>query len=122
MFDPCQPSASWARWRSGTRPGRSASGFMIWYACTRATAPVTRTESVAMWRTRGWLSYQAAALAFLGTALTEIDQVRVRAAFTEAREIFVRTGNPERVEEMDRCLSVPRSAGWRNRPGDHVRC
>jgi hypothetical protein len=50
-------------------------------------------QSVAMWRTRGWLFFLATALASLGRAYSPLDQEAATAAFTEAREIFTRLGN-----------------------------
>lgn len=50
-------------------------------------------ESVALWRTRGWHSYQAAALESLGRAYEQVDPVAARRAFAEAREVYLRIGD-----------------------------
>lgn len=52
-------------------------------------------ESVALWRTRGWLSFLAGALAELGKAYTETDPEAAKAAFDEARELYLRLDNAE---------------------------
>lgn len=57
-------------------------------------------ESVAVWRTRGWLSYQAAALATLGSALSELDPAAARDAYEEARQIFERMGDTRRAAAL----------------------
>jgi DNA-binding SARP family transcriptional activator len=62
-------------------------------------------ESVSMWRTRGWLSYQAAALALLGEAQAGLDPAAARAAFTEARELFDRLGHAARRDGLDERLA-----------------
>jgi tetratricopeptide (TPR) repeat protein len=62
-------------------------------------------ESVALWRTRGWLSYQAAALTTLGSALSDIDPAGAREAFEEARQIFERIGDPGRAAELTELLT-----------------
>jgi tetratricopeptide (TPR) repeat protein len=62
-------------------------------------------ESVALWRTRGWLSYQAAALATLGSALSGLDPAAAREAFEEARQLFQRSGNTGRAAELDQLLA-----------------
>jgi DNA-binding SARP family transcriptional activator/tetratricopeptide (TPR) repeat protein len=51
-------------------------------------------ESVAIWRTRGWLSFQADALTALGRAYTAVDPAAARAAFAEAAELYARLGQP----------------------------
>ncbi|GGM73028.1 BTAD domain-containing putative transcriptional regulator [Dactylosporangium sucinum] len=72
----------------------------------RPEAAVARMEeSVAMWRTRGWLSFQAAALATLGRAYGELGRaVPASAALAEARDIYARLGQPEKVRELERLL------------------
>ncbi|GIJ71925.1 AfsR/SARP family transcriptional regulator [Virgisporangium ochraceum] len=62
-------------------------------------------ESVARWRTRGWLSYQAAALTTLGSALSEVDPVAAREAFEEARQLFERIGDTGRAAELNDLLA-----------------
>ncbi|UVS78534.1 BTAD domain-containing putative transcriptional regulator [Actinokineospora sp. UTMC 2448] len=44
-------------------------------------------ESVALWRTRGWHSYHAAALESLGRAYEQVDPAAARRAFAEARAV-----------------------------------
>jgi DNA-binding SARP family transcriptional activator len=69
------------------------------------TAVTHLRESVAVWRTRGWLSYQAGALTSLGSALSELDPAAARDAFEEARQLFERIGNTGRAEELDQLLA-----------------
>ncbi|PZG21570.1 AfsR family transcriptional regulator [Micromonospora craterilacus] len=57
-------------------------------------------ESVALWRTRGWPSFQAAALTSLGQARLHSDQRAARVAFEEAHTIFVRLGNIDKAAEL----------------------
>ncbi|MEJ3745739.1 BTAD domain-containing putative transcriptional regulator [Actinomycetes bacterium KLBMP 9797] len=64
-------------------------------------AAVYLAESVALWRTRGWLSFLAEALVNLGRALTLTDPPAAKAAVDEAREIFGRLGNTARVADLD---------------------
>jgi hypothetical protein len=63
-------------------------------------------DSVAVWRTWGWLSYQAAALTHLGQAYASADADRpaARCAFTEARDIYSRLDRADRVGELTRLL------------------
>ncbi|GGK73885.1 AfsR/SARP family transcriptional regulator [Mangrovihabitans endophyticus] len=78
-----------------------------------ADAVAHLTESVTMWRTRGWLSYQAAALATLGSALAGSDPTAARKVLTESREIFARLGKHNRVKEVERlqeAAGLPSSA------------
>lgn len=63
-------------------------------------------ESVAVWRTRGWLSYQAAALTSLGRACSALDRVAAREAFEEALRIFRQLGNAERAGELTGLLAT----------------
>ncbi|GAA4704408.1 SARP family transcriptional regulator [Phytohabitans rumicis] len=49
-------------------------------------------ESVAMWRTRGWLSFLAAALVSLGRAYAAAGSPAADGAFAEAQEIATRLG------------------------------
>ncbi|GAB3458020.1 AfsR/SARP family transcriptional regulator [Actinophytocola sediminis] len=65
-------------------------------------------ESVALWRTRGWYSYQADALTNLGRAYAETDAAAARAAFEEARAILLELGDTTRAEELARLVD-PRS-------------
>jgi DNA-binding SARP family transcriptional activator len=57
-------------------------------------------ESVALWRTRGWLSFLANALAELGKAYVEIDPQLAKAAFDEARDLYVRLDNAEAAASL----------------------
>ncbi|MEE6259505.1 ATP-binding protein [Plantactinospora sonchi] len=63
-------------------------------------------ESVAIWRTRGWLSFQAAALTNLGRAHLGTDASAARSALTEARDIFRDLGDDARVGELSALLDV----------------
>ncbi|MCX4471657.1 NB-ARC domain-containing protein [Micromonospora sp. NBC_01655] len=54
-------------------------------------------ESVAMWRTRGWHSMQAAALTSLGRAYAHTEPSAARRAFEEAAAIFTRLGDTARL-------------------------
>ncbi|MBW4722172.1 AfsR/SARP family transcriptional regulator [Saccharothrix obliqua] len=56
-------------------------------------AVVHLEESVALWRTRGWHSYHAAALESLGRAYEQVDEVAARRAFADARAIYLRIGD-----------------------------
>ncbi|MEO3742598.1 tetratricopeptide repeat protein [Plantactinospora sp. B5E13] len=71
---------------------------------TRAIAHLE--ESVAIWRTRGWLSFQAAALTNLGRAYLSADAGAARSALTEAREIYLNLGDDARVGELDALLDL----------------
>ncbi|MGW5052577.1 BTAD domain-containing putative transcriptional regulator [Actinokineospora sp. NPDC004072] len=51
-------------------------------------------ESVALWRTRGWHTFLAAALDSLGRAYEQIDPAAARRAFAEARAIRAGDGPP----------------------------
>jgi len=51
------------------------------------------TESVCLWRTRGWPSFLAAALRSLGHAQVHSDPAAAQAAWTEAQDIFAKLGN-----------------------------
>jgi tetratricopeptide (TPR) repeat protein len=59
-------------------------------------------ESVALWRTRGWHSYQAKALTTLGRAYADVDPEAARAAFDEARRLFAQTGAVEQAADLAR--------------------
>ncbi|MEU6151402.1 BTAD domain-containing putative transcriptional regulator [Actinosynnema sp. NPDC047251] len=63
-------------------------------------AVVHLEESVALWRTRGWHSYHAAALESLGRAYEHVDQVAARRAFAEAREVYLRIGDTDRAARI----------------------
>ncbi|GAA1581758.1 AfsR/SARP family transcriptional regulator [Actinoplanes couchii] len=63
-------------------------------------------ESVAIWRTRGWLRFLAGTLILLGRALGDRDPVAARAALGEAEDLCVRVGDQPRADETRqlRCL------------------
>ncbi|RKR86641.1 tetratricopeptide repeat protein [Micromonospora pisi] len=67
---------------------------------TPAGAIVYLEQSVALWRTRGWHSLQAAALTNLGRAYAEVDPPAARRAFQEAYEIFDRLGKAAKAAEL----------------------
>jgi tetratricopeptide (TPR) repeat protein len=56
-------------------------------------AAVYLRESIALWRTRGWLRFLAAALALLGRALSTLDRQEARAALQEAGDLYVQAGD-----------------------------
>lgn len=57
-------------------------------------------ESVAVWRTRGWLRFLADALALLGRASAGVDPEAARAALREAGELYARAGDPGAAAEV----------------------
>ncbi|GAA3729067.1 hypothetical protein GCM10022225_08090 [Plantactinospora mayteni] len=61
-------------------------------------------ESVALWRTRGWHSYQAKALTTLGRAYAGVDPEAAHTAFDEARRLFARMGDAERAADLARLV------------------
>ncbi|MFI5952307.1 BTAD domain-containing putative transcriptional regulator [Cryptosporangium sp. NPDC051539] len=52
-------------------------------------------ESVALWRTRGWLRFQAAALVLLGRALHELGDPSAAHALREAQTLFTDAGDAD---------------------------
>ncbi len=58
-------------------------------------------ESVSLWRTRGWHSFQAATLVSLGRARLDSDPGGARAAFEQAQAIFTRLGNTDRAAGLE---------------------
>lgn len=71
----------------------------------RAGDAVARlSESVAIWRTRGWLSYEAAALTSLGRAYVDVDPGAAWKAFESARDLYCRLGRADDITELDRLL------------------
>ncbi len=72
----------------------------------RAEAVGHLRESVAVWRTRGWLSFLAAALMTLGRALADLDPPAAREAFEEARDLYGRLGDAGRGEELTQLLTA----------------
>jgi len=63
----------------------------------RAEAVDHLRESVAVWRTRGWLSFLAAALTALGRALADVDPDGAREALEEAHDLYSRLGATHQV-------------------------
>lgn len=61
-------------------------------------------ESVALWRTRGWLRFQASALALLGRALAQLDPPAAQASLTEAHRLFTQVGDLARAAETATAL------------------
>jgi tetratricopeptide (TPR) repeat protein len=57
-------------------------------------------ESVALWRTRGWHSFQASALTSLGMAYTGIDPPAARKAFKEAYALFIQLDDTPKAAEL----------------------
>jgi tetratricopeptide (TPR) repeat protein len=70
-------------------------------------------ESVRLWRTRGWPSFLATALSSLGDAYASSDEPAARAAWSEARELFARSGPDPRAEELARRLGEEVRGGQR---------
>ncbi|MET0237114.1 MAG: BTAD domain-containing putative transcriptional regulator [Kibdelosporangium sp.] len=64
------------------------------------------TESVALWRNRGWPTYLAAALTSLGKAYAGSDPLAARDAFTEAHALFIRLGNIAQASEAEQLASA----------------
>jgi len=58
-------------------------------------------QSVALWRSRGWPSFQAAALASLGRANATLNPEAAREAFQEAHQLFTRLGNLAKAAELE---------------------
>jgi tetratricopeptide (TPR) repeat protein len=56
-------------------------------------------ESVAIWRTRGWYSFHAAALVSLGRAQAPTDVHAAHRSFTEAAELYTRAGQTAAASE-----------------------
>jgi DNA-binding SARP family transcriptional activator len=77
-------------------------------------------ESVAIWRTRGWLTFHAAASATLGRALAHLDPDAACTAYEEARRLYAKTGDSANAEEMVAkadALRRNRVPGQRETPG-----
>ncbi|MEV6871633.1 BTAD domain-containing putative transcriptional regulator [Amycolatopsis sp. NPDC051128] len=58
-------------------------------------------ESVALWQSRGWHSFHAAALTSLGHAYSGVDRKAAREAFNEARALFIQLGNDAKATELE---------------------
>jgi hypothetical protein len=71
----------------------------------QADALAHLTESVRLWRTRGWPSYLAAALRTLGDAQSTTDPAAARASWTEARDLYAGLGSTREATELDARLS-----------------
>ncbi|MEJ3741928.1 BTAD domain-containing putative transcriptional regulator [Actinomycetes bacterium KLBMP 9797] len=69
-----------------------------------ARAATLLVESVAIWRTRGWLSYQAAALTALGRAYAAVDPAAARDAWTEAHALHLRLGQTGKASHIEKLL------------------
>ncbi|HWG99972.1 MAG TPA: tetratricopeptide repeat protein [Pilimelia sp.] len=63
-------------------------------------------ESLSLWRTRGWHSFQAATLTSLGRALREADPAAAREAFREAHAMFTRLGRTDRAAALEPLLGA----------------
>jgi len=72
----------------------------------RADAIDRLERSVALWRTRGWVSYLAATLRLLGTAYGPARPDAARAAWAEARGLFAGLGNDAQVADLDTLLGA----------------
>ncbi|MFI9530458.1 ATP-binding protein [Micromonospora rosaria] len=57
-------------------------------------------ESVSLWRTRGWLSFQAATLTSLGRARLDADPQGARDAFQEAHALLTRLGRTDQAARL----------------------
>ncbi|GAA0233590.1 AfsR/SARP family transcriptional regulator [Cryptosporangium japonicum] len=62
-------------------------------------------ESVALWRTRGWLRFLAGALVSLGRALLAVDRAEAAAALREGAALFTRAGDGPGADEAERLLA-----------------
>ncbi|WP_432842021.1 BTAD domain-containing putative transcriptional regulator [Dactylosporangium sp. CA-092794] len=67
----------------------------------QADALAHLTESVRLWRTRGWPSFLAAALRTLGDAQSATDPTAARASWTEARDLYAGLGSTRETTELD---------------------
>ncbi len=64
------------------------------------------TESVRLWRTRGWPSFLAGALASLGAANRPIDPAAALAAWQEAAGIYRRLGRAAKAAQLDEQIAA----------------
>ncbi|WP_204000337.1 ATP-binding protein [Micromonospora lutea] len=72
-------------------------------------------RSVTLWRTRGWPSFQAAALTSLGRARLHSDPQAARGAFEEAHALFVQLGNMDKAAELTALIEFSDAARQRRR-------
>jgi DNA-binding SARP family transcriptional activator len=75
-----------------------------------ARAVACLSESVRIWRTRGWLAFLASGLQTLGDACAAIDPPGAVAAWSEARDLFARLGHDALVTDLDRRVKLLVSA------------
>ncbi|MFE9201927.1 ATP-binding protein [Micromonospora sp. NPDC007230] len=68
-------------------------------------------ESVSLWRTRGWHSFQAATLTSLGQARLNSDPRAAREAFQMAHALFTRLGNTDRAAELQLLIRTATGVG-----------
>ena len=66
-----------------------------------ADALARLTESVRLWRTRGWPSFLAAALRTLGDAQSATDPAAARASWAEARDLYAGLVSTRETTELD---------------------
>lgn len=81
-----------------------------------AAAAAHLREAVALWRTRGWLRFQAQALVLLAQALNDADQDAAE-ALTEAGGLFLRAGDSAGAAAAAQLLSDLKTAPPARRPG-----
>jgi len=65
-------------------------------------------ESVALWRTRGWPSFLAAALTSLGKAYRPGSPAAARESFAEALGLYRRLGDSDRVLALEALIEAAR--------------
>ncbi len=75
-----------------------------------AEAAVYLRESVDLWRTRGWLRFQAQTLVLLGRALGDANREAGLAALSEADELFRRVGDTAQAEVTSRLMTAMQPA------------
>jgi tetratricopeptide (TPR) repeat protein len=70
-------------------------------------------ESVAIWRTRGWHSFHAAALVCLGRAQAPTDTSAAQRSFTEAFDLYTRLGRTTAASEAAQLAALAQHAAQR---------